>query len=679
MTKKIKIFLADLAHDYLTSNFTVPLGVGFVAEYLEALYPKKLEIRLFKSPEKLLKALKEDSCPHILGLSNYSWNEGINRLVEKTVQRESPSTVVVSGGPHIRTDELGIRDYLKDHRVIDYYVMFEGEWPMGHLVGMMIEQGSMLKPTDLDDTIPGVAFLKNGQLFYEPFSSKKGDLEKIPSPYLSGRLDEFLANDSYQPLLETNRGCPFACTFCAWGISALNKVRRFQTDRLIKEIDYISSRTNSTYWQFTDANFGMYERDIEIAKAIKNAADKCALDKISINWAKNSSKFCTEIAFILKGIADPLAAVQSTDPEVLKRIKRDNIKMSTMTDLLEQSRIDGIPMTTDVLSGLPGESYSSHLDTLRSVFDMGFDYFNVGPIRMLPGSEMESDQSRREHGLKTQYRLISGNYGKYDGTPVVEYEESVVASADMTREETYKLRLVHFFTWVFWNSGLGQPLLRWLHFTKNINPLDAILALVSKKDNETLTKLVNGYMAEARSEWFDTREELLLFWEKNFDKLVEEDYVKLNLKYLAKIILDKGLASDLLGIMASQTNDPISKEIAEFSIDRIVFLEDRSLKKTKIYSDELVTQLSFVYPNIQKGSHVKCAFSLDEKRLTSFEHELARYDYDVKPERAVAQFLQIYGTDLLYDFAFGGKTEISKSRQALDSFDYDKQMVKSSV
>ena len=44
MSKKFKIYLADLAHDYLTSNFTVPLGVGFVVEYLEALYPKKLEI-----------------------------------------------------------------------------------------------------------------------------------------------------------------------------------------------------------------------------------------------------------------------------------------------------------------------------------------------------------------------------------------------------------------------------------------------------------------------------------------------------------------------------------------------------------------------------------------------------------------------------------------------------------
>ena len=73
----------------------------------------------------MFKALKEDT-PDILGLSNYSWNEGINRLVEKTIMQTSPETVLVSGGPHIRTDEAGIRNYLNDHRVIDYYVMFEG-------------------------------------------------------------------------------------------------------------------------------------------------------------------------------------------------------------------------------------------------------------------------------------------------------------------------------------------------------------------------------------------------------------------------------------------------------------------------------------------------------------------------------------------------------------------------
>ena len=33
---------------------------------------------------------------------------------------------------------------------------------------MMLERGAKLKPADLDITIPGVAFLKDEKLFYEP-------------------------------------------------------------------------------------------------------------------------------------------------------------------------------------------------------------------------------------------------------------------------------------------------------------------------------------------------------------------------------------------------------------------------------------------------------------------------------------------------------------------------------
>ena len=197
-------------------------------------------------------------------------------------------------------------------------------------------------------------------------------------------------------------------------------------------------------------------------KRLKPRLKKCSLDKIGINWAKILQSFVPK-SYILKGIADPLSKEFSRDR--LRGLETDQERQHKNVHYDRSSRAKSNRWDTHdnrCFIWTPGRVILSHLDTLRTVFDMGFDYFNVGPIRMLPGSEMESEQSRKEYGLKTQYRLISGNYGKYDGNPVVEYEESVVASSDMTREETYKLRLIHFFTWVFWNSGLGQPLLRWL-------------------------------------------------------------------------------------------------------------------------------------------------------------------------------------------------------------------------
>ena len=65
------------------------------------------------------------------------------------------------------------------------------------------------------------------------------DLNDIPSPYLNGLLDPFFEG-TYIPVLETNRSCPYRCTFCAWGIGTV-KLAKFDDERILKEIGYISS------------------------------------------------------------------------------------------------------------------------------------------------------------------------------------------------------------------------------------------------------------------------------------------------------------------------------------------------------------------------------------------------------------------------------------------------------
>ena len=47
-------------------------------------------------------------------------------------------------------------------------------------------------------------------------------LDEIPSPYLTGILDEFF-DGRLVPMIQTNRGCPFSCTFCVDGSASVNK------------------------------------------------------------------------------------------------------------------------------------------------------------------------------------------------------------------------------------------------------------------------------------------------------------------------------------------------------------------------------------------------------------------------------------------------------------------------
>jgi len=49
----------------------------------------------------------------------------------------------------------------------------------------------------------------------------------VPSPFLLGGFDKLIAanpNESWIGLWETNRGCPFQCTFCDWGSATAAKV-----------------------------------------------------------------------------------------------------------------------------------------------------------------------------------------------------------------------------------------------------------------------------------------------------------------------------------------------------------------------------------------------------------------------------------------------------------------------
>ena len=56
------------------------------------------------------------------------------------------------------------------------------------------------------------------------------DLDEIPSPFLEGAFDSIMAanpQESWIGLWETNRGCPFRCTFCDWGSATAAKVTKF--------------------------------------------------------------------------------------------------------------------------------------------------------------------------------------------------------------------------------------------------------------------------------------------------------------------------------------------------------------------------------------------------------------------------------------------------------------------
>ena len=71
-------------------------------------------------------------------------------------------------------------------------------------------------------------------------------------------------------MIQTNRGCPFTCTFCVDGADTVNRVNQFGLDRVSSELNYIGEHvTNNIHsLHISDLNFGMYPRDLEICDGI---------------------------------------------------------------------------------------------------------------------------------------------------------------------------------------------------------------------------------------------------------------------------------------------------------------------------------------------------------------------------------------------------------------------------
>ena len=102
----------------------------------------------------------------------------------------------------------------------------EGELAFMQLIKIYLEEGRDSKKVRLRINELGNCFYINEQHQFVsgPRLSRIKHLNDVPSPYLTGLFDHFLEDDIYQPLLQTNRGCPYKCTFCNEGSDYYNRI-----------------------------------------------------------------------------------------------------------------------------------------------------------------------------------------------------------------------------------------------------------------------------------------------------------------------------------------------------------------------------------------------------------------------------------------------------------------------
>lgn len=543
------IYLADLVHNHFPSMNTVPLNIGYVAAYAKSRFGKEIIVRLFKYADDLLNAIEKEP-PSLIGLSNYSWNYRLNAFVGERIKHKFPHLPVVMGGPNIRLDNEGIASFLRANDHVDVYCMYGGEIPFSLIVEHLLNEPDPNKRTGdfLKQMRIGSCYsLISGELVGKPDDDSVCDedrnLDYLPSPYASGLLDPFLTGELL-PLFETNRGCPYSCSYCNWGVSVrkMKQVRQFSLDRVRTEMEYVANLgVEFPFWIIGDANFGILKRDVEIASYLRHLYDtQKPFITLHISWDKSARDHMVEIASILGHLSNAYIAFQTFTPTVAKMINRKNISIERLKKISRSLTASSERFRTDVLSGLPGETLQSNLDSLNTAFDLGFDIIEGGEVRLLPGSDLETEESRERFGLKTKYRLISEGFGVYDGQFVFELEESLRSTNWITEEEMIHLRVIRAMLYGSLTIGEHLPLLKYLRHIGVRGIVDVFQGMMKTRyDTPLAAECIDWLTHQAHSEWFCTPEEAERYFSDptNRSNVLQNPTIKLNYDFLSRLLL----------------------------------------------------------------------------------------------------------------------------------------------
>ena len=543
--KKIIIYLGSLEHTWgKIGTWVFPLSVATVGSYAKSIYGEAVEIHLFKKPAALLAACRKRA-PHIVGLSYYCWVKRLNTRVFDLIKTISPSTLTVGGGPEFTvlnaTEELG-RRFFQIHGSCDAFVIDSGELGFSNLISTYMDTGGdlhQIRSRMIDGCLVNDIAENDHTRVAPPAPSIKA-LGDIPSPYLSGMLDAFFEGP-YIPIIETNRSCPYECTFCAWGKSE-KKIYRYDTQRILAEVEYIAKRTKHTkVLEFADANFGIFKRDIEIAHKISECSKSYGYPGyVDVSWNKSRTDLLLQVMEEFNGLTKYCAATQSTNPDVLKEVKRRNLKQTDLLKFDQDLKARDMQMSTELILGLPLETRESHLEANRYFMDLGTEIFNYN-LHLLPGTDLNNPEARKKYFRKTAWRLFDMSFGIYEGEPVFDAEEHVLETSTMSMEALRSFRLIHFLIQFMWSRKWYYDYLQ-IFRSIQVHPMDVILQVADRlKENEgEMGTVYQEFASDHDLELFDSYESLYEYWRQaeNMKRLESGEYGKLNYLFTYRILLE---------------------------------------------------------------------------------------------------------------------------------------------
>ncbi len=437
----VRIGLVQINNSFSGQNY-LPYSIACLQSYAERrLPPGKFDfLPMIYKRIPVSEIVERLEGADVIGFSAYVWNARISLEAARRIKQLHPNRLVIFGGPHVPDHA---ESFLRSNPFIDLVVHNEGEKTFVELLSRLPERDW--------GGIRGISYIDAAGNFVRAAPVERmRDLEELPSPFLNGIFDDLIASnpdEQWIGLWETNRGCPFQCTFCDWGSATAGKVTKFEFDRLHRELDWFAAR-EVKYIFVCDANFGIQKRDVEIAEAVAAIRERTGFPHgFSVQNTKNATERAYQTQKILadaklnKGVA---LSMQSLDPTTLKNIKRDNISLETYFELARRFTADKVETYSDIILGLPGETYDTFRNGVDKLIRLGqHNRVQFNNLTILPNAEMGNPDYLEKFGMVTVQSEIINIHGTREEMPddVPEVQDLVIATCSLSPEDWRKTRV----------------------------------------------------------------------------------------------------------------------------------------------------------------------------------------------------------------------------------------------
>lgn len=573
----------------------------------------------------------------VLGLSCYQWNMPLQLDIAKIIKTKNPNCTVVMGGPE---PDWKDQSFFDKYPYVDVVVRQDGEKPFQNILEHLIDDNH-----DFSD-IPGLYLRDIGMSLTGPPHSER-EFDYLP---FSGEVKSYFRRisrgKSTYAIWETNRGCPYGCTFCDWGSATMGKVRFIPMERLKEEARFFAEIGVDMIF-IADANFGIHKRDMELADylANQNTRNNNRIRVVAYTPAKNHAQNNLYIAKAFHNagmIMNYSHSIQHTDQEVLDAISRTNLKEEDETWIIQELRKEGISIMPGMILGNPGDTPSKWFKAFTDVIEMGADdELRTHHFSLLPNSPAAQPDYMKKWEIGTVDRMTfydTSRRVKDDDTERVSVHavqtKYVVSTKTFDTTEWIRMNEIDSFFKAMHNHGLSRFLAGGLRRLKGIsyqdiyklfwNRLDIIKEPLNDVRNHMENYLIDSSLGfemeieDIESKYLYLPEEYLTYYLlKRYEDFYREVKQILLESFPQSDIIHRDLINFQKGVMIDPDYDPNSKRRIHSQYDWASFFSNDDPHPVNMRDKSLYCYASHVGPmgNIPLRYH---RASTPEDKITKY-------------------------------------------------------------